>query len=987
MDAVNFSGLVASVPCYHVKVWLASSFAESLVKIGNVDGAVKVVSALPDSAWRLQVLSDLAFNLAANGDCEGALKIFVDIKDDDIVLEQLLEIRTCVDENVERTLNIYNINGERVRQAVTRLGNYELLDWFRLITKAGRVEEALEALRKFEENHYRAEGLFKVAIALAEMEDQRYREVLGEAQSVADRISDEDYEDIVSDAAEELASVGKGDDALDLAHNIYDDYWLAETLINCLQHFEGELFETTANDILEIIDILPEYEKHDLLSHLFSVAVSSKDLNKPLLKRVIEETEPEPFRGVMQIVYASRLKETGDEEVAKLYKEGMENLRKVKREQRSEMALVSVPLIPSDLIDEFVKYVKEIPDIRSQAMILREISSLQTARGEIDNALKTARSIPVTAEVSASLFCVVGALSKKDFERALNIAGEIQDKNWREASLSVIFADALERGEFKEDFFKKILSSQVRGNEKDALLILEPLVNALVKSGRKELEEVVKLVLELNQLKTMENTLKFLVKDGVEDALKAARGGLGIIKSLALSAVAIKAYKSRVTVSLKRILEEAMKEAKRIKVLYEVEAVYTGIASVLAAAGKVEDAIKIILDKVPPNAQIRALSVLFTLMPVVGRVDDVIRFLPRAIKEIDLPLLEILIHLFEEGCTSEFEKLVDSLISHDFFPLSELIYYFGVRGETEWLQKLVEKEKDAVERLNLLSELGLTHSVNGKIDQAKKAFEKAVEELEKISEEDRKYEAYTLMAHVLMSTDKSCVDLVKNHLDPEGGRLLSTLFEAYKHASEGRVGKTQKIFREIIDNHPDLEDILDSLVTVAGLAKGKTSTTLFQELEPEILKFLEKESVPTILLHFILAGGDPEAVVKMVEKNWGRSGEILEEIAYYLAVSGKIEMLIKIVECANQKNKETILKTTALQMAKHNPDRVLELAETLPAYTKDRILEEIVEVLAREERIEDAINTTRKIGSHKVYIKALTNILLTFIEKTAKIQR
>ncbi|MEM2146355.1 MAG: hypothetical protein QW279_13410, partial [Candidatus Jordarchaeaceae archaeon] len=424
-----------------------------------------------------------------------------------------------------------------------------------------------------------------------------------------------------------------------------------------------------------------------------------------------------------------------------------------------------------------------------------------------------------------------------------------------------------------------------------------------------------------------------------------------------------------------------------MKVLYEVEAVYTGIASVLAATGKVEDAIKIILDKVPPNAQISALSVLLTLMPVVGRVDDAIRFLPRVIEEIDLPLLKILTHLFEEGCTSEFEKLVDSLISHEFFPLSELIYYFGVRGETEWLQKLVEKEEDAVERLNLLSELGLTHSVNGKIDQAKKAFKKAVEELEKISEEDKKYDAYTIIADVLMSADKSCVDLVKNHLDPEGGRLLSTLFEAYKHASEGRVEKTQKIFREIIDNHPDLEYILESLLTVAGLAKGKTSAVLLQELEPEIVKFFGEDSVSTILLHFILAGGDPEAGVKMVEKNWGRSAEILEEMAYYLATSEKMELLIKIVECANQKNKKTMLETITWQMAKNNPDKALKLAETLPAYTKDKVLREIVEALTRSERIEDAINTTRKIATHKKYIQALTNILLAFIEKTAKIQK
>ena len=697
---------------------------------------------------------------------------------------------------------------------------------------------------------------------------------------------------------------------------------------------------------------------------------------------------PETLQGAMQVVYASRLAKGGDEEAAKLYREGMEKLRKMKWEERADIAITLVPLIPPAFVDEFVKFVKEIPDIRNQAIILREVSLLQTAMGEIDNALKIARSIPVSSDSSASLFGIVRALSKENFEKALNIAGEIQDKNWRVAALSIIFADALERGEFKEELFKKILSSQIRGNERDALLILEQVVIALVKSGRKELEEVVKLVCGLDQLKTLENTLKFLSKDSLEDALKEARKGLGVIKPLALSAVAIKAYKSRAAVSLKRIFEEAMKEAKKIKVLYEIEAVYTVIASVLAATGKVEDAIEIIIDKIPPNAQIQTLSTLLTLMPVVGRVDYPVRFLSRATEKMDLPLFRILTYTFEEDRTREFEELVDSLISYDFFPLDELIDYFEIRGETEWFQKLIEKEKDANERLDDFLTLGLTLSVNGKIDQAKKSFEKAIEELDKISEEeDRKYAVYSLMANVLSSTDKNCIDLVKDHIDPEKGRLLSTLFEAYKHASEGHVEKTQEIFKEIIDRHPDLEDILESMVTVAGLAKGKTSTVLLQQLEPEILKFFDEDSVSTILCRFIIAGGDPEATVKMVEKNWEGSSEILKEIAYYLALSGKMEPLIKIVESANQKNKEAILETVAWRMAKQNPDKILELAETLPAHTKDRILHMIVEVLTRKGRVEEAINITRKIAAHEDYIQALTNILLTYIEKTAKIQK
>ena len=988
LGVVDFSNLIGLIPSYRTKVWLIRSIAQGLAEIGNVDEAVKVISALPDAAWRLEILSELASFLTNTGECERALKIFMDAKDNDIVLDYLLGIQKCVDENVEKVLDSFKINGERVKRAVSKLGSYRLLDWFGFLTKVGRVDEALEASRGFEEAHYCSEGLMKVAIALAEMGDERYEKVLDEALNAADSISDTDFENIAASAAVEFASVGKGSVALDLAFNIIDDYELADTLINCLPHLEGELFEEAVKDILEIADESSSYEEEEILNKLFPVAVMMRELNKPLLERIIEKGKSEPFHSVLQLIYAFRLLEIGDEEGPKLYEEGMKKLGQVQGEQRVDVAYSLMPFVTRDFVDDFVKYVKEIPDMRDQAMILSKISMSQSVRGEFDSALKIARSITVSGHSSASLSSLAQFLSKTDFERALNIAGEIPDKNWRECIFSLLFAKALEKGEFREDLLQNVLANQARGNEKDTLLILEPAIISLVKAGRKELEDIVKLVSELDHVKNLKNTLTLLAGENVEDALKAAREGLGLAKPLALSVVAVKAYKSKATLSPRRILEEAKREARKIKVIYELDTAYTMIASASAVIGKVEDAIELVMDKVTPDSQERSISILFTLMPIVGRVNTVIRLAPRFLKEMDLPLLQILVHTFEEGCLGEFEKLVDSLISYDFFPLSQLIYYFRIAGETEWAQRLIEKEEEAEDRFYDFSDLGLTLSIKGNVEQAKKAFGKAVEELDKIPKEDtgRKYAVFSIMENVLMSTDESCIDLVKDHLDHEEGKLLSTLFEAYKQASEGRVENAQKIFQDIIDNHPNFKDALTSMATVAGRTGGKTSATLLKELETKIRGILEKDKVSTIMLRFILAGGDPETMVKMVEKNWGGSAEVLLEITSYLIVAGKMETLIKIVESANHYNKKSILRKNARRITEHNPEKALKLAEDLPAYTKDIVLTRIAEELIRKERIEDALNVASKIAVDEDYVQALINILLTFIEKTAKVQ-
>ena len=987
MGVVDFSSLVNMIPSYRTKVWLIRNIALGLAKNGNVDEAVKVISSLPDAAWRWELLSELSSYLAEAGDCQSALKIFMDAKDNDLVLEYLLVNWDCVDESVEKALDSFKINGERIRQAVSKLGIYWLLNWFGFLTKAGRVEEALEAAKGFEEAYYRAEGLMKVAVALAERGDESYNDVLNEALNFSDRISDIDFENIVGSAAVEFASVGKGSEALGLAYNIRDDYELADILTDCLPHFEGELFESTAYEILEFADRCSSDEREDILNRLFSVAVTLEKMNKPLISRIIEISKSGPFYNIFQFIYAFKLLEKGEEEGAKLYEECMKKLREVKGEERSRLAHSLIPFVTQEYIDDFVKYIKEIPDMREQATILSKIATSQSTKGENEIALKLAKSITSPEQSSSTLSTSVQALSKKDFERALNTAGEITDKEWRDYSFSKLFAEALEKGEFKESLLKKVLADQARGNEKDVLLILDPAVISLVKAGRKELEDIVKLVSELDQLKTLKNTLKLLVKENVEGALKAAREGLGLAKPLALSAVAVKAYKAKVTISPKRILDEAKRETRRIKAVNELDAAFTVIALASAIIGKVEEAIELIFDKVSQEAQQNAIFALLTVLPTVGRVNNAIKLAPIFREEQDLALFQILIHTFEEGCISEFEKLVDSLSSYDFFPLSELINYLEVLGEAEWAQRLINKEKEGEEKFYDFSGLSFMFSIKGDLEQAKKALGKTLEELEKIPKEDidRRGKAYSIMADVLTFADKSCVDLVKDHLDREEGKRLSLLFEAYGHASQGRVENAQRIFQDIIDKDPNYEDALDSMMAVAGAVGGEASVTLLKGLETEIKDLLE-EDFSTIMLRFVLAGGDPETMVKMIERNWGGSADILYEITSYLAHVGKVDLLMKIFEKANHYNKRTILRKNITQITKHIPEKALELSENLPAYTKDIVLAHIAKELVKKERIEDALNVASKIAVDEDYAQALRDIVLNFIERIAKVK-
>jgi hypothetical protein len=175
------------------------------------------------------------------------------------------------------------------------------------------------------------------------------------------------------------------------------------------------------------------------------------------------------------------------------------------------------------------------------------------------------------------------------------------------------------------------------------------------------------------------------------------------------------------------------------------------------------------------------------------------------------------------------------------------------------------------------------------------------------------------------------------------------------------------------------------MIVVAGRAGGKVSAVLLKTLETKIKGLLNEDEVKIFMIDFLLAGGDPETMVKMVEKNWGRSSEILPKIAYYLAIAGKVDTTIKIVESANQHDKHHIIRETARQIARYNLEKALELVENLPVPFKDTALAYITEELTRRGRIEEALDITSKIVSSEDYIKALTNILLIFIEETAKV--
>ena len=150
--------------------------AHGLVEAENVDGAVNIVSAFPDAAWRLNFLSELSLLLADRGDFEKALRVLRDAKYDDAILEILLDVWNF--ERVEEVLKEFAIDGERVKRAVKRFEDCRLLDWLGFLVEAGRVGEALETAGGFEEDHYRLRSLIAVMGALAKVGDERFKEIL-----------------------------------------------------------------------------------------------------------------------------------------------------------------------------------------------------------------------------------------------------------------------------------------------------------------------------------------------------------------------------------------------------------------------------------------------------------------------------------------------------------------------------------------------------------------------------------------------------------------------------------------------------------------------------------------------------------------------------------------------------------------------------------------------------------------------------------------
>jgi len=984
LDGIDFTNLVGLVSRYCTKVWLTRLIAQGLVEAGDVDGAVKVVSAFPDAAWRLELLSELSLFLADTDDCKSALRVLMDVKDNDIVLDILLDTY-CVDKGFEEALESFGINGERVGRAVKESGNCRLLNWLYFLAKAGRADEALKAAREFEESHYRSEGLMKVAVALAERGNERYKEVLNEALDAADGLCSADFDDVVASAVVELASVGRGELAHELAGNIVDDYVFVSALIDGLPCLEGTLLGNTVDEILEVADELYEEDYVEVLIKLFFAVLDLPELNKPLLDRIVKRVYFEPTRSLLQIGYASRLLENNDEGFKDLYREGMNNLRRLTGKQRFIIARALVPNMVQRFTADLIKFINEIPDVREQAYLLREISISKNVMGEYEDALKIARSINVQDERAAALYSIVDNLSEKDFERALNIANEIPDRNWRERGFSLLFANALSREEFREDLFKNVLAGLAKRDEGDALHILEPMVGSLAKKGRRELEDVVNLVSKLDYLKPLKRVLTFLVAGDAEGALKVAREeSFGLAKILALSAIVVKTSHAKGS-SPRKILDEARREVKKLENRYEQSFALTMIAFASAVTMQVKDAFEIIINEVPWEYHQPSLFEFLVRLPVAGRVDDLVKLVQNLDRQLGHPIiLQTLAYTYIGGYMKELEKMLDPLISFDPFILSHAISFFAIRGEPELIQILIEKQKD--DKSLSFSTSGLAYSLRGKAEQARRAFEKAFEELSKIPKDDtrRSYALHSIIMCMLASADESNVELGKKFLQGDELELLSEFFKASKHASEGRMKETQTILRSIEDKHPVLST-LPSMAIVAGRMKGKNSLTLLKDaLEMKKAKELSTLELSAVFVQFIVAGGDPKIAVETIEKNWIECEDILFQTAAYFATMKNLEKFQSLTENMNPYNREAIIRRTAALMSYREPEEIAQLLKNLPVHTKDIILGRITEESLRRGRIEDALTTASKIVEKENYIHALSDMFLTLTEKLAR---
>lgn len=986
--AVDFSNLIRQIPSYRIKFWLVWCFLAGLVKAGNVDEAIKLISSFPDAELRFELLSELSQQLADSGDCENALKILMSVKDNDQVLYTLLDI-WCIDERVKEVLERFEITGERIKQATKSFGSYYLLEWLILLVKAGRVDEALETAKGFEEAGYRADALMRVAVALAEMGDERYNAVLFEALDATDFLCDFDSDELVSNAVKYLASSGKGASARELANNILDSYSLASTLVDCLPYFEKPLLEDIIDEVLDILDELDEEDREEILTSLFLVLIDLPELDKPSIERIIERISLEDVRGLLKVWYGSQLLKNNDENFRKVYKEGMDILRKVTGIQRVFMASALVPIMGEKLTTDIIKYINEIPDVKDQAFLLRELSNFKISTGEVEEALKIARSITVEGEKSLALHNIVDELSGKEFERALNIANEIPDRDWRERAFSILFAKTLDKGEFKEELFKKITDSLVKSDEENALPIIEHIIISLTEKDRKELENLVNIISKLDYLNPLRKVLKYLIEGDLENALKAAREEcLGYAKILAFSAIAVKAFHTR-KLSPRKLLNEARREIKRLKDSYVQSHALTAIAFASALTMQVEQGFEIILDEVPNREQEMAAYEFFSRLPVAGRVDDAVKLIQRLDKKragslLHSLIMQVISYVFRRGYRSEAEKMLDPLTSFDPYTLPYLTVFFGALRESTLLQKLAEKQME--DKFALFSILGLVYSLEGKVEQGREAFSKAFEEMSKIPKHDEKrFDALcSIIENILLSAEESYVELGKNFLEEDELELLSELMKALKNASENQVEEVRKIFQNIKEKHLFSEVALYFAIVVAHM-KDENSLTLLKEIveDAEIKELLELE-LSSIFVPFIMAGGNPKIAVQLIEENWIRSEDILTLIAKTFTYSKNLDKFKEIINNMNKYNREKTINANMPNIEYCSIEEILELMKDISPYTKDKILSTLTEKYARIGKIEEALDTASKIVNRKIYIHALNDIFLTIMEKLAK---
>jgi len=980
MAGLDFARLVGCLSTLRARFWLVSRIARGLAEVGDVERAVDAAFLLPEAQLRWDVLSEVASVLADEGDCEGAVKVFMRVRDDDEVLRRLLDFWHCVDERLGDVLESYGVDGGRVLGAVRRVGNYAPLEWLSFLVKAGRVEEALEVARGLERKCFRAEGLMRVAVGLAEVGDERCADVLDEALHASLEVPYEEFEDIVSSAALDFASVGKGDVALDLAYKIDDDYEFADVLVRCLPHFEGKLLESTVEEILESVGSLTPDERDRILLSLFERVGYGERVSQPLVERIIDLVTDDALRGVFQVYYAFTLRERDDAEgFRRFYEEGMKRLKETRGKVRFATTFALVPAVSKASLDEFTRFVDEIPDGGARSIILADLSMEKSSLGETEEALRLARMVSDPLDKSAALSKLAAALAEDNFEKALNVAREIPDRSARGEAFSLLFKSAYKRGEFNENLFGNVLSSVSRNSWEETAQVLGPAVEALASGGDARLEQVVRVLAEVDNLEPFEEAVRLLGAGELRSAIGSARRGHGLYTLFVLSAAAVESLKTR-SASFKKIVNEAVRMARRLRASHEWEVAVTTLAAAYIAAGRFQEALDLVYSR-----KTGSLSYLSLLAAAAQLNSDL---LPRMLSSLKEEFkgegtFFVLSYLLDLNLFREFEELLSRVdIPEETLPL--LMDLLELRGNSEIIEKFLKNLTREADKVLCMAKLSMRLFLEGERQRAERTMKEAVERFYSLPEEELEESLYLPISPPELVTCVGELEEVLEKFSEKTGEDITPLSKIGDLMSAGRVEEAVDAFQGLIGEYSVPEEIASAAMILAGRQDRETAQKCIDKmLETEDVLDLSSTTLAGVLFDFAFSGGDPEMVLGVVERNWSDAASLLLNMALFYA-RHDTDKLERIIERVDLTSRRILIASVSPILATENPEKLEELIGETSTPTRDTALALLANEYARRGKLEEAIRVLKQISANKNFIEALRFIALNLMRKKSR---